>query len=251
MRTERYHAETLLELLQESKVATMDQLQRALRTPARMTVHRKLKDLGYVTSYSHGSRFYTLERFAEFDENGLWSYEGIRFSVYGTLTQTAEEFVDRSDAGYFVAELDRVMGASTKKALQRLAERDRVAREWLSGAYLYCSARTERKTDQLRARRILASQLIGTDIRGGGASMDEIKAATILFLAFLDEKEIRLYAGLESLKRGYGGDTQVAEIFGIDPRTVARGRKELLKRDVDLGRIRKEGAGRPKKKRKS
>ena len=53
-----------------------------------------------------------------------------------------------------------------------------------------------------------------------------------------------LYAGLESLKLGYGGDRQMAEILGLDVSTVARGRRELLEHDVNVERVRKAGAGR-------
>ena len=49
---------------------------------------------------------------------------------------------------------------------------------------------------------------------------DELKAAIILFFSLLDERERRVYAGLESLKLGYGGDRQMAEILGLDVSTV-------------------------------
>ena len=73
---------------------------------------------------------------------------------------------------------------------------------------------------------------------------DELKAAIILFFSLLDERERRVYAGLESLKLGYGGDRQMAEILGLDVSTVARGRRELLEHDVNVERVRKAGAGR-------
>ena len=50
-----------------------------------------------------------------------------------------------------------------------------------------------------------------------------------------------MYAGLESLKLGYGGDRQMAEILGLDVSTVARGRRELLEHDVNVERVRKAG----------
>jgi len=38
-----------------------------------LTVFRKLKELGYLTSYSQGGRFYTLREIARFGADGLWS----------------------------------------------------------------------------------------------------------------------------------------------------------------------------------
>ena len=57
-------------------------------------------------------------------------------------------------------------------------------------------------------------------------------AAIVLFASLLDERERRLCAGLESLKCGWGGDTRIASLLGIDAATVARGRKQLLAGEV-------------------
>ena len=75
---------------------------------------------------------------------------------------------------------------------------------------------------------------------------DELKAAIFLFFCLLDERQRRLYAGIESLKLGHGGDQRMAELLGLDEHTVARGRRELLARDIQEERIRAEGGGRSK-----
>lgn len=75
-------------------------------------------------------------------------------------------------------------------------------------------------------------------------SPHELKAAILLFYSLLDEKQRRLYAALESLKLGHGGDRQLADFLGLDPHTIARGRQELLNRDVEPGRVRRIGGGR-------
>jgi hypothetical protein len=64
------------------------------------------------------------------------------------------------------------------------------------------------------------------------------------FYSLLDEQQRRLYAGLESMKLGNGGDSVLAEFLGLDPHTIARGRRQLLDQDVEVGRIRRSGAGR-------
>ena len=43
----------------------------------------------------------------------------------------------------------------------------------------------------------------------------------------------------------WGGDIQMAIASGVNVKTVARGRKELLAQKINLGRIRRKGAGRP------
>ena len=74
---------------------------------------------------------------------------------------------------------------------------------------------------------------------------DELRAAIVRFASLLDERQRRLYAGLESLKCGWGGDTRIAGLLGIDAGTVARGRKQLVAGDVERQRVRRPGGGRP------
>jgi len=98
---------------------------------------------------------------------------------------------------------------------------------------------------QLLARHVLQAEptLAGSLVKAEVVS-DELKAAIVLFSSMLDEKQRRLYAGLESLKLGYGGDQRIAEFIGMDPHTVAKGRRELLEQDLAIDRIRKAGGGR-------
>ena len=63
-----------------------------------------------------------------------------------------------------------------------------------------------------------------------------------------------MYAGLESIKLGHGGDKKIARLFGMDMHTVAKGRKELWRGGMEADRIRRAGGGRKqleKKPRKS
>ena len=113
------------------------------------------------------------------------------------------------------------------------------------GLYLYCSAEPILHKRQLLARRMLQAE---PHLAGGLVSADEVpdelKAAIMLFFSILDEKQRRLFAGLESLKLGYGGDQRIAEFVGMDPHTVAKGRRERIEQDFQTGRIRKAGGGR-------
>jgi len=43
---------------------------------------------------------------------------------------------------------------------------------------------------------------------------------------------------------GYGGDQRIAGFIGMDPHTVAQGRRQLLEQDLEIDRIRKAGGGR-------
>jgi len=45
-----------------------------------MTARRILHQQGYLTSYIHNAKYYTLSRIARFDEQVLWAYHDIRVS---------------------------------------------------------------------------------------------------------------------------------------------------------------------------
>ena len=46
------------------------------------------------------------------------------------------------------------------------------------------------------------------------------------------------------MKLGHGGDRRIADLLGLDPDTVAKGRKELFTQDVERERVRRKGGGR-------
>ena len=217
----------------------------ALGTQAKRTVFRKLEELDYHSSYSHRGRYYTLDEIADFDERGLWTFKEAWFSVHGTLIATATAMVNVSEMGYFVDELDNVLHVGTGDALRKLARERRISREKISGRFLYCAADSDLRRQQIVARRTrLAEPGVVGPLPEGAFIPDELRAAIVLFFSMLDEKQRRLYAGLEALKTGYGGDTRIAELLGLDPGTVARGRRELLAQDMDRERVRKAGGGR-------
>jgi hypothetical protein len=233
MNTVRYPADKLVSLLHDQKVATMPQLKNALGTSVTYTVLRKLRPLGYRSSYSHGGTYYTLDSIAQFDALGLWSYRGIRFSRHGTLLNTAEVLVTRSAAGYQVPDLEAVVHVAAKDALRQLVQVGRLVREQWEGRYLYCALDRTRRQEQWAARQ--AQQEAGEDL----------PVAKALFYSLLDEQQRRLYAGLESLLCGHGGQQRTAQRFGLDVDTVARGERELLAGQVLRGRVRRKGGGRP------
>jgi len=245
MRPARFHAEALFRRFRRQTIVTMVDLKAALGTRVDMTVFRKLREIPYLSSYSHSGKFYTLRERAEFDARGLWSYQDVRFSRFGSLLDTAERFVAASERGCFAPELAEELQVEVKEPLLKLVRAERLAREEVAGLYLYCSPDAPRRRQQLLARRLPAAEepFAAFRVRGSVPS-DEVRAAILLFLSTLNEKQRRLYAGLESLRLGRGGDRRLAEWTGLDVHTIAKGRGELLEHELALDRIRREGGGR-------
>lgn len=244
MRPPTFSSDSLRQLLIRAKTATLPDLKRALGTAVDLTVFRKLKELNYLTSYSHRGRFYTLREIVRFDADGLWSHDLAWFSRHGTLLATAEEFVKHSSKGYFAEELSQALQVEAQDVLRQLVQQSKISRELISGLYLYTSTDPATRQRQRLTRRSVEAIPTIADASRLEVSPDEAKAALVLFYSLLDEQQRRLYAGLESLKLGRGGDRVLAELLGLDPHTVAKGRQELLRQQVERGRVRQPGAGR-------
>jgi len=240
MRPVQFHADRLVTLLRRETIATIEGLKAALGTTVDMTVFRKLRQIPYHTSYSHRGRYYALEGVARFDERGLWSYRGVHFSRWGSLVDTAERFVNDAEQGLFASELARMVQVDVEGPLLGLVREQRLAREKVSGAYLYCARDAARRRAQMLARDVgPPSQQQRRDI-----ALDQSKAALVLLLSTFDERQRRLFAGLESMLLGWGGDRRLAEITGLDVHTIAKGRRELHEGKLLAEGLRRPGGGR-------
>ena len=222
MRPPSFLPDALRQRLHRHKIATLAELKRALGTEVALTVHRKLRLLDYLTSYSHCGQYYTLREIARFDATGLWSHDSVYFSRHGTLLATAVSFVIDSPQGYFAEELAQALHVEVQDALRQLVSRRQIARQSVSGLYLYTSADASTRRRQLLSRHTSQAVPTLTDASRLQIAPEELRAAIVLFYNALDEQQRRLFAGLESLKLGHGGDHQLAEFLGLDAHTVAR-----------------------------
>jgi len=252
MRKINFHCNKIKELLINQRIATMHELKRVLGTSVRMTVIRKLRELSYHSSYSHKGKFYTLNELVHFDSEGLWSFDDVFFSKYGTLLETCKCFINDSDAGHSVRELESILSIEVKESLLCLYRKGEITREKISGCNIYFSIKSKVRKMQLQLRKDHdLKSVLKPDISRSDLLMHELKASILLFFTFLDERQRRLYVGLESLKYGYGGDKQIANLFGINAQTVSKGRLELLSKEFDTDKIRKKGGGRISKEKKT
>jgi hypothetical protein len=244
MRPLSFDPRALRRYLLRRKIATLPELKGALGTTTDLTVFRKLKLLDYLSSYTHRGRYYALREAARFDDAGLWSHDAVWFSRYGTLVSTIESLVNQSPRGWFADELADTLHAEVQDPLHDLARAERLRRSEVAGRFLYTSADTRQARDQLRTRQTARSVPLVADASALQVSPDELKAAILLFYSLLDEQQRRLFAGLESMKLGHGGDGILAEFLGMDPHTVSRGRQQLLDQNITTGRTRRSGGGR-------
>ena len=192
MRTVVYSTELLISFFGEHVIGTMPELKNALGTEVPMTVFRKLRALSYRTSFSHRGSYYTLDKVARFDQNGLWFFRSVGFSVYGTLLKTVRALVEKSESGLTAAELKLVVKVEVKEPLLRLFENKQLHREKMMGVYVYFSHETFGRRKQVMLRKDRESETTaGLENLKGELLAHELKAAVVIFFSLLDEKPRR------------------------------------------------------------
>ncbi len=120
---------------------------------SRRSLFRDLDSLGYLTSYTHAGRYYTLSDIPQFDEHGLWFHKGIGFSRAGTLKNTLFEVIGAAEAGHTHYELRALMHVRVHNTLLALVHDKRVNREHIEKLYVYVSTQREGGQDQVARRR--------------------------------------------------------------------------------------------------
>lgn len=243
MKTER-KTKKLVDVFNLEKVLNLDTVKKLLGTTSRMTAFRKLKDLEYYSSYSHCGKYYTLCSIPQFDTNNLWEFRGVHFSGYGNLMETIPAFVKNSVAGYFASELEEILHVFVRNALGKLFISRRLLREQIGDQYLYMFP-VLAESQFVARKKMLTDGSTSSDLPVKTVTEKRVGEHMKNLLSVLDEKQRRLFLGFESFKLGHGGDIQMAIASGVNVKTVARGRKELLAQKINLGRIRRKGAGRP------
>jgi hypothetical protein len=174
----------------------------------------------------------------------LWRWEAVLFSRYGNLLATTQQFIEGADAGLNASELESLLHVDVKQPLLQLYRQRGIEREKIDGVYVYFSRGLGEQRRQRLRRKDRPTELEMVESPLAAEVSQELKAAIILLFSLLDEQQRRLYAGLEAHKLGHGGDLQIAEFFGLDVHTVARGRRELFGEKVQRQRVRKRGGGR-------
>jgi len=133
-------------------IARLDELQGVLGVSGR-TVFRMLGGMGYLSSYSHAGRYYTLERIPAFDADGLWAHSGVLFSRHGTLRRTVVRLVNEAPAGCTHPELRDRLRLRVYDTLHDLVAASEIGRTEMDRLYLYVSAEAAKARAQVTERQ--------------------------------------------------------------------------------------------------
>ena len=185
--------EKLKKQIEKDHIVDMATLFKVLGTNSRMTVFRHLKRIGYLTSYSHSGRYYTIKGIPNFDTSGLWHFRGAWFSKYGNLRTTLVHFAENAEAGVTHGELEKLLHLSVHHTLHDLVRKNSISRKQVDGFYLYISCDTNRASAQLLYR-----QKMITDERES-RSLNHVEIIEVL-VDLLHCEDWRLKSVVERLK---------------------------------------------------
>ena len=147
----------LYKIFSRKYIANLDDLFEILVTQSRMSVFRRLKPMGYLTSYTHAGRYYTLPAIPKFDTFGLWFHQEVGFSRAGTLKSTIVDIIDSSEGGMTPAEALNLLRLkvpnSLHNALHGLVKDRQIKRHRLFDLPLYTSVDSDAAQDQIAIRR--------------------------------------------------------------------------------------------------
>ncbi len=145
--------EKLKKLIEKNYIVDMATLFKVLQTNSRMTVFRHLKRVGYLTSYSHSGRYYTIKGIPNFDSSGLWHLRGAWFSKYGNLRTTLVHFIENAETGMTHGELENLLHLSVHHTLHDLIRKKSISRKRVEKFYLYISCDVKHASAQVSYRQ--------------------------------------------------------------------------------------------------
>jgi len=131
------------QFFRKHRILTLKQLQALFNRRSQRSIFRDLVAAGYLSSYSHTGKYYTLLAILQFDPNGLWHYNEIGFSKFGTLKNTITALVNRALAGLTHNELKDVLHVRVHNSLFELVQAKKISREKVNNLYVYFNSKQE------------------------------------------------------------------------------------------------------------
>jgi len=143
----------LQKLFLKQSILDMSALSKILKTKSRMSIFRRLKEIGYFSSFTHAGKYYTLTNTPQFDDKGLWFHQEIGFSQFGTLKATIIELVCGSSSGFTHLELSQLLRIKVYNSLLDLVKEGTVGRERINKSFLYVAPELSKATEQINRQR--------------------------------------------------------------------------------------------------
>ena len=146
----------LAELFKQQKCYRIDELSRRLNYSL-ISIRRFLKVIGYYSSFTHNSKWYTLRSIPSFDKNGIWFYQDIGFCRHGNLNQTIGRFIDKSFQGLTAKDLFNILSVSCHPVLNQMYKKKKIDRFNTPAGFVYLSVTESNRRLQLKRLQVLTA----------------------------------------------------------------------------------------------
>lgn len=146
----------LIQLFDQKKCLTIAELTLSLNYST-ISIRRFLKDVGYYSSFTHNSMWYTLHSIPSFNKRGLWFHQDIGFSKHGNLKQTILNLINRSPQGLTAKDLFDILLISCHPVLNQMYKKNQIGRFNTQRGYVYLSMDVKKGRKQLQ---LLQSRLM-------------------------------------------------------------------------------------------
>lgn len=137
----------LVQLFDQEKCWTIEGITRSLNYST-ISIRRFLKDIGYYSSFTHNSMWYTLHTIPLFNKRGLWFYQQIGFSKHGNLKQTILNFVNQSPQGLTAKEIFDILLVPCHPVLNQMYKNKQINRFSTQRGFVYLSIDDEKRQRQ-------------------------------------------------------------------------------------------------------
>lgn len=153
--------QSVIEFLGQSKISTKMFLCKELSL-SQMTIFRALQKHGYYRSFNKNASYYTLQSTPQFNDYGLWFYERVGFSRYGTIVETISALIDKSERGYTEQGLSKLLCTHTANILSRLVKQNRISGYRQARKMVYISADKSLGAEQISQLQISSESALAT-----------------------------------------------------------------------------------------
>ena len=155
MKKNKNPQDRLVLLFDQKKCWAIEELTHSLNYST-ISIRRFLKDIGYYSSFTHNSMWYTLHPIPKFNKRGLWFYQEIGFSKHGNLKQTIFNFVSKSPQGLTAKDLFEILLIPCHPVLNQMYKKNQIDRFNTQRGFVYLSIDIKKRQRQLNR---LQSQL--------------------------------------------------------------------------------------------
>jgi len=174
--------EQLQQLFAQRKCRTIEELVRGLDYSA-ISVRRFLKDIGYFSSFTHNSKWYTLSTIPLFDKYGLWFFDNIGFSKNGNLKKTILHFITKSPQGLSAKQLVEKLKVPCHAVLNHMHKGGVLERFKSQTAFVYLAI--DAKTRNRQLTRLQSSRRVGIEVHQPAVAELRASAAVHVLVEFI------------------------------------------------------------------